>query len=218
MRNPTAFSSYIAVSPSLDWNDQQLVDEAEVLFDRTPQLNVDLFMTTGNEGGTDLSSVERLSGVLDRKTPMDFRWELVQMPTESHQLAPHRGIHRGLEFIYFDYYLPDPMSFFEERGIQGLIEFYARTNRKIPLITYANLMNPLMVANRVDDMAMLLSQGPEAYSPSLPSVFVEGWNMLAGRYAQQDNQARAVEFYRRVLESDPANEQARNGLRELEAP
>src|SRR5690606_10626615 len=106
-------------------------------------------------------------------------------------------------------------SFFEVNGVQGLVEFYAETDRRIPLITYANINNPLSGADRLDEMAALLSLGPDAYTPSVPSVFVAGWNELGGRYAEHGNDARAIESYRMALEADPTNEQARDGLRGL---
>lgn len=46
-------------------------------------------------------------------------------------------------------------------------------------------------------------------------VFLQGWVTLAGMYAALDNAARAIEIYNMVLETDPANEQARDGLRNL---
>lgn len=45
------FDSYISISPAMGWNDQRLATDAEGFFDGNPQLDVDLFMTVGNEGG-----------------------------------------------------------------------------------------------------------------------------------------------------------------------
>jgi hypothetical protein len=215
INEPTAFESYIAISPALGWNDQRLVAEAEAFFDATPRLDADLFMTAGNEGGSLLGGVRKLSGVLDEKAPRDFRWDFDLLGNESHQLVPHRSIYLGLEFIYSNYYLADPVSFYDENGIQGVIEFYSETDRKIPLITYANINNPLSGADRLEDMAALLSLGPDAYDPSIRAVFISGWNELARRYAEQSNDARAIEFYRLVLDADPTNKQASDGLRDL---
>lgn len=64
-------------------------------------------------------------------------------------------------------------------------------------------------------MAALLSLGPDAYDPSIPSVFIAGWNELGRRYADRDNTARAIESYRMALEADPANERAREELRDM---
>lgn len=194
INEPTTFESYIAISPALGWDDQRLVAEAKVFFDATRRLDADLFMTVGNEGGSLLGGVRRLAGILDEKSPRDFRWDFDLLENESHQLVSHRSIHLGLEFIYSDYYLADPLSFYDENGVEGLVQFYAETDRKIPLITYASINNALLGADRLDDMGALLSLGPDAYDPPIRAVFVSGWNELARTYAERNNDARAVEL------------------------
>ena len=48
---PEVFAGYIAISPSLQWDDQALVDQAETFFEDMDELVADLYMTMGDEGG-----------------------------------------------------------------------------------------------------------------------------------------------------------------------
>ncbi len=69
LTRPDLFDAYLAISPSLDWNNQALVAEAETFFEATPELFADLYMTIGNEGGAMLGGVRTLAGVLDEHAP-----------------------------------------------------------------------------------------------------------------------------------------------------
>ena len=49
--DPAAFNAYLAISTSLQWNDQSLVKEADVFFGNTKLPDFSLFLSAGNEGG-----------------------------------------------------------------------------------------------------------------------------------------------------------------------
>jgi len=76
---PGVFNAYIAISPSLQWDNQGLVPKAEAFFEATPELDADFFMTAGNESGALLDGVRKLSGVLDESAPNGFRWNFNRM-------------------------------------------------------------------------------------------------------------------------------------------
>jgi len=51
VKQPDVFNSYLAISPSLWWNDQALIQEMKTSLKNNPDLMGDLYMTMGNEGG-----------------------------------------------------------------------------------------------------------------------------------------------------------------------
>src|SRR5688572_22967214 len=65
---PELFDAYIAISPSLQWDEQRLVERADAAFEDRSAANV-VFMTAGNEGGPLLGGVRKFAAVLGEKSP-----------------------------------------------------------------------------------------------------------------------------------------------------
>jgi hypothetical protein len=220
--DPTVFDSYIAISPNLDWNAQRLVADAEAFFEKTPDLTARLYLTAGNEGGALLGGVRKLSGVLDELAPKGFEWEFTWMPEETHGSVSLPSTLQGLQFIFSDYYVHDVIGMFDERGMDGITDFYARSGqrlgieRKPPLIDFVNLWNGLLTAGRVDDAATLLENGPEAFSPPIDEeLMIDAWFWLVQGYVKSNRKERAVEFYRKLVQASPASQPAIRALDEM---
>jgi predicted alpha/beta superfamily hydrolase len=214
--------AYIVISPSMWWNDQRLVTEAEAFFEHTPKLNERLFMTAGNEGGALLGATRKLAGVLDEFAPRGFEWQFVWMPDESHGSVPFLSTYQGLQFIFPDYYLADAMKLFDAQGLDGIKDFFARSGerlgveRKIPLSSLGTVLNGLISAERWDEMATLMEQGSGTFSPPIDEeLYSQAWTYLARGYATKNNEKRAIEFYRKLVAADPENESAVKALRDL---
>jgi uncharacterized protein len=220
--DPSVFDSYIVISPNLDWNDQRLVTEAEAFLEKRPNFNARLYMSAGNEGGALLGGVRKLSGVLDEFAPTGLKWQFNWMSEETHGSVPLPSTLEGLQFAFSDYYLTDVVAMFEERGLDGIKDFFARSGhrlgieRKPPLDTFIELWNRLLAAGRLDEAATLVEQDPETFSPPLDEeLLIEAWTWLAQGYANNNNEGRAVEFYRKLVKADPKNESAIRALSEL---
>jgi hypothetical protein len=213
---PGVFDAYVAISPSLQWNDQHLVMQAETFFEATPELDADLFMTVGNEGGALLGGVRKLSGVLDEKAPRGFRWDFNLLGQESHGSVPYRSTNLGLETIFADWYLSDAMAMFEQGGIEAIDKFYEKSGtrygyeRKTPGNVVGDLSFRLIQADRLGEASSLLLRDPAAYPP--PSNLLD---MVASGYRKNGHDERASEHYRRSLEAHPGNENARKALTEM---
>ena len=89
--SPTLFNAYIAIDPMLSWNNQAAVTKLEAVFKDTRELSSDLYITATDEGGPALSADYKLCGVLNQRTPKEFRWTFKQMPGETHTLYPSPG-------------------------------------------------------------------------------------------------------------------------------
>lgn len=77
---PDVFNGYIAISPSLQWNEQRLLDRVEAFFDDTDELNASLFMTAGNEGGGLVGGARKLAGILEEKAPAGLALASIGIP------------------------------------------------------------------------------------------------------------------------------------------
>ncbi len=139
LTRPDLFDAYLAISPSLDWNNQALIAEAETFFEETPELFADLYMTIGNEGGAMLGGVRKLAGVLDEHAPIGFRWDLRVMEEETHNSVPLRSTRQGLESIFQGWNLHDAVTMYDQGGVGAI-------NR--PTVSARRLMN--RAVNRTD--------------------------------------------------------------------
>ncbi len=80
---PDLFDVYIALSPSLWWNDEELVKRAGVRLQANPDLDCALYLTSANE--TDIApQVARLADVLKSDAPAGLRWKHEPRPDLRH--------------------------------------------------------------------------------------------------------------------------------------
>lgn len=101
LNHPGIFDSYLAISPSLWWDQQSLVKEqSEDFFENQQDLVGHLYMTIGNEGGDMLGGAWKLSALLEENGPRDLNWEFKHMPDESHGSVPFLSTYEGLLFVF----------------------------------------------------------------------------------------------------------------------
>lgn len=212
---PELFNAYIAISPSLQWDGQQVVQRAEAFFGDAAELHARLFVALGNEGGRLASGARNFSGVLEEKAPADLTWHFAHMPQETHGSVSHHGIYQGLEFIFADWTLRDPFEVYDKYGLDALERFFQASDRKygfergMPENILGGIAVQLEGAGRLDEVMDLLSRSDTLQPP--PRFLLR----VAGRYRQAGRAERAAEVYRQVLESEPGNEAARQALAEL---
>ena len=92
LHQPDLFGGYIAVSPSLWWNNQSLAKESATLLRAHPAGPRTLFLTMGNEGGEMPEMQQGLDvfvAALKAHTPEGLRWHYEPMPNEYHHTIFH---------------------------------------------------------------------------------------------------------------------------------
>ena len=168
---PDVFDAYIAISPSLQWNDQHLVERAETAFEAMDELTVDLYLTVGNEGGALLGGVRKLSGVFDEHAPAGFRWAFRLMEEETHGSVPLRSTRQGLEAIFAGWDLHDVMTTFDQGGLEAVDAYYRRGGerfgyeRSTPDGKLLRIVLRLLSDDRLDEAADVLLHDPEQWPP-----------------------------------------------------
>jgi predicted alpha/beta superfamily hydrolase len=214
---PELFNAYIAISPSLQWNGQRLVRQAEEFFSERRELKAALYMTAGNEGGQLLGGARKLAGVLGEKAPIGFEWQFDHMPMETHGSVPLRSTHQGLEFIFADWVVRNPLEIYNRYGIEGVDRIYKRRNEKFwadagagsdGIVSY--IVRPLLQQERVDEVADLLARFGGNVKP--PARFLEE---VGNVYRRQGKPDRAADFYRQALAADSKHERARKAVAEM---
>lgn len=213
---PELFNAYIAISPSLQWDGQRTVERAEAFFDDTQELDAALFMSVGNEGGALLGGTRKLAGILDEKAPEGLEWHFEHMPSETHGSVPLRSTYQGLEHIFSDWVLREPLETYNRYGIEAVERFYAESDEKygydrgVPESAVASIGSPLLQQGRIDEVYDLLVRYRDTVEAP-PPVLVQ----LANGFRERDETDRAIELYRQALETDPDAEAAQQALTEL---
>jgi predicted alpha/beta superfamily hydrolase len=217
LERPEMFDAYIAISPSLQWDEQRAVERAGAVFGKgIAATNATLFMTAGNEGGPLLGGVRKFAAVLGEQTPDGLDWRFEHMPSESHGSVPLPSTYRGLEFVFADWTLRDPLETYDRHGIGAIDRFFAnsdakyRTARGVPETVAGALAQNLEAAGRLDEIVELLAHYSDTVKP--PARFLE---RLAHGFRERNQADRAIELYRRVLAVDPSSTVARQALTEL---
>jgi uncharacterized protein len=214
--NPKLFNAYIAIDPTLSWNNQSVLSKAETLFKGTRELNADLYMTATDEGGPALGAVLRLCGLLDEKTPKGFRWTFKQLPGETHISIPHQSIYSGLDNIFDGWHLASPFKLYDEGGLEAVDRHFADGSkrygyqRQTPAFTISLIVAALIEKDRLEDAAAVLLHDPKTYPPP--------WNQLdalARAYSQRGDTKETIHYYSLSLEANPNNDWARKKLIEL---
>ena len=119
-KRPNLFNAYIAIDPSLHWNDQKLVAQADAFFQETTELEADLYITAAWGGGKVLGGVRKLAGVLEEKAPAGFRWNVRYMPEEDHISIPHRATYLALDTIFAGWHLANPVELYDKGGLAAV--------------------------------------------------------------------------------------------------
>ena len=106
LTHPESFDAYVAISPSLWWDTQRLIDDAKPFLQDNSNLKKFLFITLGNEGGNMLPASQAFSQVLKNHAPPGLNWQFDHMENETHGSIPHRTTYNALEKLYTDWKLP----------------------------------------------------------------------------------------------------------------
>jgi hypothetical protein len=182
-------------------------------------------MTACDLGGKIPSEVARLTAALANSAPAGFRWNFEFMKQEDHLSIPLPSIYRGLETIFADWRLDDPIALFDSGGIEAIHKRFQEAGRRFgyperttPPFTVSLVVAALIRAGRLEDAAKVLLHDPAAYPPP--------WNQLdalARAYEGHGDAAQAARYYQLSLKQNPQNEFARKkliqmGVKVLELP
>ena len=121
---PDMFQAYIAASPSLWWDNQRTLHQAQDFFAAHAELNKRFFFDLGNEGAEMGSPFNALQKTLADRTPKDFHWKSAVYPDEDHGTSVLRGYYDGLREIFFDWHVPTDQDGKIIDGLQGLEAHY----------------------------------------------------------------------------------------------
>jgi len=108
--HPDMFNAYIAISPSLWWDNKYILKLAEKKLAKSVYLNKQFFYSVGNEGIKDPNSfhtdVSKLDSLIVNRTPKGLLYKYKCYPEESHMSEPIVAYYDALRFLYQDWKPP----------------------------------------------------------------------------------------------------------------
>lgn len=128
---PALFNSYVAVSPSLQWENAEALKRAEDFLKNEKELNVTLFVSLGNEPGAIGESFEKFRAALAKTNIKGFEWQAERMDDEDHGSVVLRSHYVGLRKVYEDWQAPrDVKSGAVVGGLKGADAHYKKLSEK----------------------------------------------------------------------------------------
>jgi len=204
---PDLFDAWIAISPSLWWDDEAVIRQAETFFDgASGEPRGFLYMTIGNEGGRMLAGVWGLARVLETHAPPTFRWGFDVLEQEDHGSVPLRSTYAGFERLYEGWRLENPVEFAAENGLPAVDAHFAALSERYgyeirtPESVINNIGYGLLAMNRVDDAIVVLRSNVERHArsanvhDSLGDAYAAAgeWELARESYARAVSRGREI--------------------------
>ena len=168
---PDMFQAYIAVSPSLWWEKQTTLHQAQAFFAAHDELNKSLFFSLGNEGTDMQAGFDGLNKTLTTKAPKDFRWESARFPDENHGSTVLRAHYAALRSIFGGWEMPRDKGMFIG-GMTGIEQHYRELSQRygytvpVPENLINSLGYRLMGDKKFDEAVAAFQRNVELYPGS----------------------------------------------------
>jgi predicted alpha/beta superfamily hydrolase len=128
-RKPGLFTAYLAISPSLWWDEDMYVSKFDSIFENYQFLPKKLTITCGTlEGGNIGRSVrDGFVPIMKNMIPDDYQFNFVEIPDEGHSFVPYKAFYDGLVSVFSDY--PMPLEKVNE-GYESITKYFSELSEK----------------------------------------------------------------------------------------
>jgi predicted alpha/beta superfamily hydrolase len=128
---PGLFNSFVAVSPALQFANEEVIYRAEKFFKEQKELNATLVVTLGNEPGAIGESFEGFKALLGKTQLKGFEWEALTMKDEDHGSVVMPSHYAALRKVYNGWQMPrDPMTGAVAGGLKAADAHYWKLSEK----------------------------------------------------------------------------------------
>ncbi len=217
VNHPNVFNSYISISPSLWWDNQDLVqNQTTKFFEENKDLSGHLYMTMGNEDGAMLGGAWKLAALLEEKSATNFQWHFERMEEEHHGSIPMRSTYKGLEYIFEDWCLEKKTEFLAQVGMKGMLDYVEQVAKLYNMDvewTEKSLVKIGAKAEELknDEVALeVYTTAAEIYPESEDILFRYGHQL-----SKTDDKEGAISILKKVQEINPEHMSAQVLLKKL---
>lgn len=214
LTRPEVFQSYVAVSPSLQWDNQVTVKRAEDFFKARKELNATLFVSLGDEPGGIEDGFHQFKQVLAKNQAKGFEWDAQQWSDEDHGSVVLRSHYVGLRKIYDGWQMPRDRDMGTiAGGIKGADEHYRKLSEKfryeipVPEAMVNQLGYQSLQAGKADEAIAIFKRNVERY-PDSANVY----DSLAEAYETTGKLELATPLYEKASTLGQKNNDANAAL------
>lgn len=173
--HPDMFNAYIAVSPSLQWDDQRTLHQAQQFFAKQKELKKTLFFSLGNEGaqpnpmGDGFNQLQKLFTTVK---PRGFTVQSARYPDEDHGSTTFLAHYAGLHTVFDGWAMPrDPKDGFPVGGLKGVEQHYHELSERFgfPVSSEAAINQVgygLLLQKKIEDSIAAFNRNAELYPGS----------------------------------------------------
>ncbi|MDR7121976.1 alpha/beta hydrolase-fold protein [Rheinheimera soli] len=168
VKRPDLFHGVIAISPSLYWDNQQLLDVAGAAL-KSDRLQGRLFVSIANEEPTMTEPYQRFVDLLARY-PSDKLFVASQtFSKETHNTTVLQGQYAGLKYLFSEWPIPEgePKTLADLQAKFAIRSKLLKTDLMIPQDKANGYAGWLQYLNRKDDALALLKWNRASYPQSL---------------------------------------------------
>ncbi|NND08506.1 MAG: hypothetical protein HKN87_19165 [Saprospiraceae bacterium] len=156
VNHPGIFNSYLAIGPSLWWDDQRLViHQMDSFLLNQKDLRGHVYMTMGNEGGSMLGGTWKFTALLEERGSKELLWKFDLMPDQTHGSVVHLSTYNGLEYIFKDWSFKANRDNFLSGGAIAVRAFNKRVDK------FYALPSPIPSRNLVSIGKEILASGDD---------------------------------------------------------
>jgi predicted alpha/beta superfamily hydrolase len=165
---PALFNSYVAVSPSLQWENAEALKRAEEFLKNQKELKVTLYASIGNEPGPIGETFDKFKQALAQTNIKGFEWQAERMDDEDHGSVVLRSHYFGLRKVYAGWQGPQDL----QSGLKGADEHYKKLSERFgySIPVPENLINQMgyqfLGQNKPEDAIAVFKANVERYPGS----------------------------------------------------
>jgi predicted alpha/beta superfamily hydrolase len=183
LRHPDVFSAYLAISPSLWWDEDMELAQIESAVQAGALPSKPLVVTLGAEEGGDMDRTVRngIKPLLSDARDANLAFEYIEVPGEGHTYVHYKAMLDGLRALYRSWVMPDSVS---EAGMAAVTEFYEALSTRygypvrISEGAYFRVRVALVEQGREEEALHVAQQAVAEYPASSRARAGLGWTFL----------------------------------------
>jgi predicted alpha/beta superfamily hydrolase len=219
VNHPDYFNAYIAISPSLQWDNESLLRQVPDKIDARTVSKKYFFFSDANEGAQFHANQLMLDSVLKQKNIEGLKYRYIYYPDETHTSEPVKALYDGIRLVFPEWYLSYNNAFRQKVNSTIIKDHYLKLSAAygynvVPLQEEIIQVSRFLRNDpkRINDAIDLL----QTYLPYYPAA-ANMQELLGDIYVKAGDSKSALSVYEKVLTIDPKNEAVKQKIKQLKA-
>jgi len=207
------FNAYIAISPSLWWDNGRELKRADTTLSNENIKNKKLFFSDGSEGNKFHNYVLSYDTLLRKKDLKGLTYKYIYYPDETHGSEPVKAEYDALKFIYAKWKpaaTDTTAALITKFYLQLSLEYGYNVLPDEPVIVtlaYQYVNTPDKLNDAIDLLEMNIKNHPASYI---------SYAVLGDAYLKKSDKKKAIVAYKKAIELNPKDEDSKKKLKSLE--